>query len=216
MSNDSWRTPDDLFNVLDKGGKFQNVEFEPFNFDIDLCATAENSKCDAYYEDYLTAKYIDWDCAFMNPPYSNPRPFIEKAYSDSKYCKIVCLVKADPSTKWWATFWNYNHETFCRENRTHFDQMHLSCPKCKGTCRYVYSEPKPGCEIRFFPKRIQFDPPIELVNSGEVWKVKGKWVQKCSKMVCIVGCIECGGKGYKTLSGPTFSSALIIMDRRNV
>lgn len=29
-------------------------------------------------------------------------------------------------------------------------------------------------------------------------------------------CRSCKGKGYKELSGPTFSSALIIMDRRGL
>lgn len=136
--SDTWQTPDWLFKELD----------EEFNFDIDLCATRENSKCYAYGTDYLHDEFmtkkndlcafsgyklgVDWakdSTCFMNPPYSNPKPFIEKAWEDSKHCKLVCLVKCDPSTKWWATFWNYK------------------------------AGPKPGCEVRFFPKRIKFTPP---------------------------------------------------------
>lgn len=124
--SDEWETPQELFDELNK----------EFNFDIDLCATRENSKCDAYYVDYLNANYIDWDVGFMNPPYSNPKPFIEKAWEDSKHCKIVCLVKCDPSTKWWATFWQYVP----------------NIPR-------GYRGSKPGCEVRFFPKRIKFTPP---------------------------------------------------------
>lgn len=93
--------------------------------------------------------------------------------------------------------------------------------------------PKPGCEVRFFPKRIKFDPPQQLIDSGEVWKVGNKWVQKCKE--CLgdgntlgsqdqhrddlkksFKCLTCKGKGYKPLSGPTFPCALVIMDRRNV
>ena len=85
--SDEWRTPKWLFDELN----------EEFNFDIDLCATKENSKDTRYCKDYLNnkvgytfddsviGKEIVWDlieCAFMNPPYSNPRPFIEKAWED--------------------------------------------------------------------------------------------------------------------------------------
>lgn len=104
--SDEWQTPDWLFKELD----------EEFNFDIDLCATAENNKCRYYFSDYLLnviegpvrgmSPPFEGSCCFMNPPYSNPKPFIEKAWEDSKHCKIVCLVKCDPSTRWWATFWD--------------------------------------------------------------------------------------------------------------
>ena len=272
--SDQWQTPQGLFDELNK----------EFNFDIDLCATEANSKCDTYCTDYLNNKYnhvkdpfhdsgiIVWNdrdnlrkanysgytyskkdlTAFMNPPYSNPKPFIEKAWEDSKHCKIVCLVKCDPSTKWWSTFWEYEGMCIgCIGNVPEHDCMEYE----------VYIGPKPGCEVRFFPKRIQFDPPQQLINSGEVWlepkqesvelwgdwhnektglnkpkieiKLKRKWVQKCREcggdgntlgsqdqhredLKLLFKCPECKGKGYKELSGTTFSSALIIMDRRNL
>lgn len=143
--SDSWQTPDWLFKQLD----------EEFNFSVDLCATLENKKCDAWTSDYLTTPdnvMKIQNCAFMNPPYSNPRPFIEKAWEDSKHCKIVCLVKCDPSTKWWATFWHYNF----RSQDT------------------MYSGPKTGCEVRFFPKRVKFDPP-----SGWEGKTSGPSFPSC-------------------------------------
>lgn len=193
-SSDSWRTPQDLFDILNKGGVYQGIEFKGYNFDIDLCATRENSKCDWYGEDYLRGSYKhrkrvdfnkenikDFKSAFMNPPYSNPKPFIKKAWENSKYCKIVCLIKCDPSTQWWATFWNY----------------------AKG--------PKLGCEVLFFSKRIKFDPPIELVNSGEVEKINGHWHKVSQHMWDGVAHI-----GYIKLSGPAFGCALIIMDRRGL
>src|SRR5690606_32435745 len=101
ISNE-WQTPQWLFDELSA----------EFNFDIDLCATEGNSKCDWFYDDYLRDACREqmktvFECAFMNPPYSNPKPFIEKAWEDSKHCKIVCLVKCDPSTRWWATVWQY-------------------------------------------------------------------------------------------------------------
>lgn len=243
MSNDSWCTPDWLFKELN----------DEFNFDIDLCATKENSKCTHYYEDYLNNKLASKarkiikdrsikeivdisqiSAAFCNPPYSNPKPFIEKAWEDSKYCKIVCLVKVDPSTRWWATFWDYDKKCpYCDDGSYKSpysslgDNENSKCFKCKGTQKI--SGPKPGCEVRFFPKRVKFDPPKELIDSGDVWKVGNKWVKKCCS-VKVYGlektnsaenfiraiCQKCKGKGYKEFSGPTFPVCLVIMDRRNV
>lgn len=260
MSNDSWRTPDDLFKVLDKGGEFQGIPFQGFNFDIDLAANAHNSKCERFCIDYLNEKVgytfdsttigtsIHWELtesAWMNPPYSNPLPFIQKAWEDSKYCKIVCLVKVDTSTKWWGVFWNYE-ET----------KKTIRVPESDFGIGYEDKEiihkagPKPGCEVVFFPKRIKFDPPQELVLKGEVIRKVSYckhcegygnaetcdeckhinkdigWVQRCKYGPCIDNfdwyqegnhtCIKCKGKGYTTLSGPSFASCLIIMDRRGL
>lgn len=239
LSN-SWQTPDWLFDQLN----------EEFHFDIDLCATKANSKCDDHCLDYLNdiayciseefqysfkLATTDWlQTCFMNPPYSNPRPFIEKAWEDSKHCEIVCLVKCDPSTRWWATFWEYDKECYncggrgavspCPQESNCVD----FCPVCKGN--KIYNGPKAGCEVRFFPKRIKFDPPQELIDIGEVWKVRSKWVKQCGncqgKGDYILNkdinerkytmCDRCKGKGYKELSGPTLSSALLIFDRRGL
>lgn len=206
--SDSWATPQALFDELN----------QEFNFSIDLCATEGNRKCNTWGEDYLKDKYLAWFdrphktiknilgvidgqgfSAFMNPPYSNPKPFIEKAWEDSKHCKIVCLVKCDPSTKWWSTFWNYvpKKDYICCM-RCGGGQVEVlvgespnspptRCSACFGAGRrYVETEaigPKPGCEVRFFPKRIKFDAP----------------------------------RGFEgKTSGPSFSSALIIMDRRGI
>ena len=175
--SDCWRTPNWLFNKLNK-------EHGPF--DIDLCATAENSKCEYFHTnetDYLTSEgeLLKFrKAAFMNPPYSNPLPFIEKAWEDSKHCKIVCLVKCDPSTKWWSTFWEYNVACpFCAADGT-WDK----CTRCNKDGYYPrYNGPKPGCAVQFLPKRVKFDPPI-----GYTGKV----------------------------SSPSFASAIVIMDRRDV
>lgn len=133
--SDEWQTPQWLYDELNN----------EFHFDVDLCATFENRKINQYYRDYLTNDLVQTrgmfiknlvegekpiETAFMNPPYSNPRSFIEKAWQDSKDFRIVCLLKVDPSTKWWAIFWDY--------------EKHM---------------PKPGGSIRFLPKRIKFIRP---------------------------------------------------------
>lgn len=219
--SDSWQTPKWLFDELNK----------EFHFDIDLCAITENSKVRYFANDYLNNIFQDscaaesyrhsydlnfyreeFKTAWMNPPYSNPKPFIEKAWEDSKYCKIVCLVKCDPSTKWWATFWNYEDCYYC-----------IGCEgKCKGNdCTgniiRLTNEPKPGCEVRFFPKRIKFDPPKGLDLKCDCWAgLKLINEGALDGTTRYIDCPKCKGKGIKQLSGPTFPCALIIMDRRGL
>lgn len=148
--SDQGQTPDWLFKELD----------EEFNFDIDLCANFNNYKCSVFFDDYLLNKFYIWGASngcypddyrelikdttcFMNPPYSNPTPFIEKAWEDSRHCKIVCLVKCDPSTRWWATFWN---------------RLPVVIVFPDGKQGWEKDGPKPGCEVRFLPKRVKFNP----------------------------------------------------------
>lgn len=145
--SDQWQTPDWLFKELD----------DEFHFNIDLCCNILNTKAVALIDDKTGGirDYLNTDISkykkhgnsmFMNPPYSNPKPFVEKAWEDSKHCKIVLLLKVDPSTKWWSVFWNYGEEIT-------YHGLGLMPAKLgrRG--------PKPGCEVRFLPKRVKFDPP---------------------------------------------------------
>lgn len=56
----------------------------------------------------VDALKIPWsqyhDQIFINPPYSNPLPWVEKAILERELnpCVIVMLLKHDSSTKWWA------------------------------------------------------------------------------------------------------------------
>lgn len=47
---------------------------------------------------------IEWkDKTYVNPPYSNPLPWVEKAINERKKGKtIVMLLKVDTSTRWFA------------------------------------------------------------------------------------------------------------------
>lgn len=52
----------------------------------------------------LTDLEIEWpDRSFVNPPYSDPMPWIQKAIEESQKGKlIVLLLKLDSSTRWFA------------------------------------------------------------------------------------------------------------------
>lgn len=120
---DQWETPQWLFDELN----------DEFNFKIDLCASEENKKCHDFYDDVFKYSSI-WTegSIFMNPPYSKPAPFIQKAWDTAFKDRniVVMLLKCDTSTSWWGIFWDYeNHK------------------------------PKANVEIRFMPKRLQFFRP---------------------------------------------------------
>lgn len=124
--NDEWETPQNLFMQLD----------QEFHFSIDLACDVSNKKCPiGMTENDDLLKWSIEEChadivGFLNPPYSNPFPFIKKAYELAKHITVVCLVKCDPSTRWWAIFYDHDKQ-----------------------------QPREGVEIRYFPKRIKFVPP---------------------------------------------------------
>jgi len=83
-SDDHWFTPPLLYESL-------NIEFD---FDDDPCPLHGEM-----VEDGLKREW--GKSVFMNPPYSNPAPWVRKAYIESLKGKvIVALLRADTSTAW--------------------------------------------------------------------------------------------------------------------
>lgn len=91
----TWETPQDLFDNLN------NV----FNFNLDVCATEETTKCEEYFTPEIDGLKQDWKgCCWMNPPYGREQiKWIKKAYDESRinYTTVVCLIPARPDTKVW-------------------------------------------------------------------------------------------------------------------
>tara|TARA_Y100000004_G_scaffold89474_1_gene100375 strand:+ start:618 stop:959 length:342 start_codon:yes stop_codon:yes gene_type:complete len=75
----------------------------PSSLWYDPCPIDHNPKIDKdglevdweYY--YRRSGYIG---AFVNPPYSNPLPWVKKAIAASKKMPVVMLLKHDSSTEW--------------------------------------------------------------------------------------------------------------------
>lgn len=131
-----WETPQTLFDKL-KG---------EFNFVMDVCATQDNKKCDFFIDinrdalgKELWVKVFDslrlvrsagkFDHTFwMNPPYGrNIINWVNRAYNESKHCRVVCLLPSRTDTKWWSVFWDRSKH----------------CPK-------------PGIKVRFLAGRLKF------------------------------------------------------------
>jgi len=93
MGQDNYRTPDYVFDWLDK----------EFDFDLDAACNMENCKCDFGYDFEINGLKKCWEplTTWLNPPYSDPYPWVKKAYEESlKGATVVCLLPADTSTKW--------------------------------------------------------------------------------------------------------------------
>lgn len=95
--SDEWATPQDFFDKL-------HAEFD---FCLDPCATAENAKCVLYYtleDDGLTQPWLR-QRVFCNPPYSQIKLWMAKAYEESqKGALVVCLVPSRTDTRWFHDY----------------------------------------------------------------------------------------------------------------
>ena len=119
---DDWETPQLFFEEL-------NQEFE-FNFDV--CASLENTKCMLYLTEHDDALSLEWNVepitrAFCNPPYSQWQKFVEKAY----------------------------YETFTLNNSVSVVMLLPARTDTKAFHKYIYNQP--NVEIRFLKGRLKFE-----------------------------------------------------------
>jgi len=91
---DDWATPHKLFDELDR----------EYGFTLDVCASADNAKCERFYtiaDDGLTQPWhgVCW----MNPPYGRTiGRWVHKARQSSREgATVVCLLPARTDTAWW-------------------------------------------------------------------------------------------------------------------
>jgi hypothetical protein len=170
---DGWQTPKDLFNFLDE-------KYGPFFWDAccdqDNClipkqkAVLKNlpETCGLVvygrYYDYLESNFIDiaienstkaTKSIFMNPPYSNPGPFLKKAWEDSKYYKIVCLV---PTSILSCKYMDFLDEGLSSHTRTWKKGIKIEILNRRTKFKHKSlktSSPPGGCMLLIFDRRSQ-------------------------------------------------------------
>lgn len=98
QGRNDWETPRDVFAAISAffGG-----------FDVDVAATADNTKCKHFLTDALKQTWPRGVSCWMNPPYSDDakRPcvldFLVKAHEETEHDTMtVCLLVNDTSTDW--------------------------------------------------------------------------------------------------------------------
>ena len=96
-NTDLWSTPRDFFD--DYNAIYQ--------FDVDVCATAENALCTKFYSPEDDGLSKEWcGVCWMNPPYGREiSKWMKKAYESSLHgATVVCLVPARTDTAWWHEY----------------------------------------------------------------------------------------------------------------
>lgn len=94
---DLWSTPQEFFDKYD----------EIYNFNVDVCATDENAKCEKYFTQEQDGLAQEWvGVCWMNPPYGREiKHWMKKAFESSqKGATVVCLVPSRTDTIWWHDY----------------------------------------------------------------------------------------------------------------
>ena len=90
VERDDWQTPQWLFDLLD----------QDYHFEVDCCATIDNTKCNAYPQDFLKVINKDDAICWMNPPFSKAIEMFEHFFKVIK--NGVCIYRCDNmETKVW-------------------------------------------------------------------------------------------------------------------
>jgi len=129
--SDDWETPQELFDELNN----------EFSFDLDVCATEENTKCQRFYTKEVNGLKQCWEgTCWMNPPYGRAIiDWVKKAYESALAGAIVvCLVPARTDTRWW-------HD-YCMKGEIRFIRGRLKFGGCKN------SAPFPSAVVVFKPE----------------------------------------------------------------
>ncbi len=92
--NDEWGTPRDLFDHLDE-------RYGPFT--VDAAASDANHLCARFWTraDDGLAQGWSGEIVWCNPPYSQARKWIEKAWQEREHTVIVMLLRLSPGTNAW-------------------------------------------------------------------------------------------------------------------
>ena len=137
-TSDEWSTPPDVFRRI-------AAAFGPF--DLDPCCRRETAKARQYFTKADNGLTRDWyGRVFVNPPYSNPRPWIQKAIESTRSCsRVVMLLPAATDTSWFHDLVLPNADVVFMRGRVKFFGW-------KGT---PIGSPKAGTILAIFPKRPQ-------------------------------------------------------------
>lgn len=118
--SDNWSTPWSLFYSIAK----------VYHPTTDVCATADNAKCEKYYTPEMDGLTQTWEgVCFMNPPYGRQiKWWVKKAYESAQAgATVVCILPARTDTAWWHDYVMGADITFLR-GRVKFGGARHSAP----------------------------------------------------------------------------------------
>jgi site-specific DNA-methyltransferase (adenine-specific) len=120
-TTDDWATPQWLFDEL-------NREFE---FELDVCASAENARCARFFTDSEDGLRQEWrGHCWMNPPYGETIGlWVHKAWQSAQDgAVVVCLLPARTDTAWFHDYVMEAAEIRFLRGRLKFNDAENSAP----------------------------------------------------------------------------------------
>lgn len=121
-NSDEWATPQDFYDDLNK----------EFHFDLDPCATTENHKTPHYFTKEDDGLIKNWGgCrVFLNPPYSQIKKWVKKAWEESTKPNtiVVMLIPARTDTKYFHQYIQNRSEIRFIKGRLRFGGSKNSAP----------------------------------------------------------------------------------------
>lgn len=121
-STDEWETPQDIFDRLN----------EEFHFTIDVCATAENAKCERFYTKEQDGLKQDWtgETVWCNPPYGRGlKDWCRKCFMHSVGGgTAVMLVPARTDTAWFHDWVQWKSEVRFIRGRLKYGNAKWNAP----------------------------------------------------------------------------------------
>ena len=96
---------------------------QEFGFTLDVAASPDNAKCDAYFTLEDDGLFQPWSgVCWCNPPYSETHAWVAKADAESLHgVTTVMLIPAATDTKWFHEFVNKKHEIRFVKGRLKFE-----------------------------------------------------------------------------------------------
>lgn len=121
-NSDEWKTPQELYRKLN----------ERFKFTLDPCSTEENHLCDKYYTKKENGLCKSWkgETAFVNPPYSEIKQWVEKCYLEHETNGVtaVMLIPSRTDTKYFHEYIYHKAKIEFIKGRLHFSNSKNSAP----------------------------------------------------------------------------------------
>lgn len=118
--SEEWGTPQALFDQLDK----------EFHFDLDVCATPENAKCEKFFTKEDDGLAQEWNgMVWCNPPYG--KEIVKWVEACTSYeGSSVMLVPARTDTRWFHDYVYKNPRVELRfiKGRLHFNDSKDAAP----------------------------------------------------------------------------------------
>ncbi len=189
-TSDEWRTPHTVFNLLDN----------EFHFTIDLAASSTNSKLDRFYSKEDSSLEKDWsgEIGYLNPPYSQKKTFVIKAYetvqnleenaktkkNGLKNTTIVVVIPAATDHKLWHNYCMKADEVRFSVGRIQFDDPLANRNRNRlGSAIIVFRYPRRFKMTKFSSFYFKGDKPNRFANLSKFIKSDDKRQKRLTEII---------------------------------